>query len=1229
MHTDRWRRIEEIYHQALEVPLPERQAFLSQTCQGDTALRQDIESLLELQAGAADFLEQPALEAAAKTLAAGVPALRPPQIPGYRTIRELGEGGMGLVYLAEQERPLRRLVALKLIRPGMDSRQIVARFNAERQALALMDHPNIAAVFDAGSTADGVPYFVMEFVDGVPITEYCDRARLSMRARLGLFIDVCTAVQHAHQKGVLHRDLKPSNVLVAGQDGRAVPKVIDFGTAKAIEGSWGGGASLTSQGMVLGTIEYMSPEQAAFSRDIDTATDVYSLGVMLYELLVGVLPFEPPRPGPEGYDELRRLIRESDPPKPSTRLADVTSARTGAAIARHMDPDRLSRSLKGDLDWITLKALEKDRTRRYATVAALAADIQRFLADQPVDARPPSATYRLRKFTRRHRGGVAAASALILVLAGGLIATTAMYLRADRAVAEADRHRTSAELQRTLAERARMAAEHATIEAEAQRQTANEQRRLATEQAQRAAAALNDSEYRNYVITIGAADAELRDGQAAQAHARLLTVPVARRGWEWDHLFLRTDSSLFTLADARPCATSSLPGRNRLVAAREPNRMFASHCQRLLRLDTLTGEHTVAIPPTDATFVAVSASGRRLVTSQAPRGWQIALVDRLDDQTLRVIAAENRPAVCGDFSPDGTLVAAGLVPFPPKPGAPREDVFVLWNVDTGVRLGQWHQPVPTPDARSGSGDGTCSVRFSPDGSLLATSGATLQVRDIRSGVERFVDKGLAGVVGQPIAFSSDGTRLAVGRRNGMVDIVDLTSGTLVPLDGGQFLRPLPLAANSVDFLLLRARSDEDARALAYTPDGRFVVSAFSNRIALWDVSAGRMTGVLDGHISPIAEVTVGSNGLVYSLDHQGAVRAWHVDGSTGITRLEPTSPAVVRVGIARDGNTIVVSGADGSLDVWRSGGRQPLRLKPPNRPEQRETGNVVFPSSDGRFVVTSPWTEGDTSLARWSIDSRNRVETLPSTLFEPGCGVLGRTTWASLSFDDRYLAYGHAGCVVVRDLSTSRTVAKLNLAAAMGRDPALSSRRQNLVDDSVVANDIQFRPDGLLLVAAVYHVKMAAHSRAVMVWDWRANRVLSAHTQAAVPAFGPPEWAVSADGRRVALAGFTPNAVSIWDAGLTREVSRIPISTSASIAFSPDGRRIATAHPRDGAAVRVWDTETGQLLLTLADVDSHSRDIAFTSDGRLMAGLVSGGITIWETRKPMCATCPTKLTLRR
>jgi eukaryotic-like serine/threonine-protein kinase len=346
----------------------------------------------------------------------------PERIGPYRLLDVLGEGGMGIVYHAEQTEPVSRRVALKIVKLGMDTKEVVARFDAERQALALMDHPAIARVYDAGVTEAGRPYFVMELVPGVPITDYCDRERLSTRERIELFIQVCQAVQHAHQKSVIHRDLKPSNILVTIQDGKPVPKIIDFGIAKAMHRRLTDQTLVTHVGEIIGTPAFMSPEQLeGVVLDVDTRADIYSLGVTLYLLLTGYLPFDP--------DELKRsgasavaYIREHDPPRPSAR---VTTARSPTTLAenRRTDVPHLRRALKGDLDWIVLKAMARDRSRRYETTNGLAVDLQRHLRDEPVTARPPSARYRAAKFVKRHRGGVAFAAVLALTLVVFAVAT--------------------------------------------------------------------------------------------------------------------------------------------------------------------------------------------------------------------------------------------------------------------------------------------------------------------------------------------------------------------------------------------------------------------------------------------------------------------------------------------------------------------------------------------------------------------------------------------------------------------------------------------------------------------------------------------------------------------------------------------------------------------------------------------------------------------------------------
>jgi serine/threonine protein kinase/tetratricopeptide (TPR) repeat protein len=414
---------ERLFSAAAELSDPaQRSAFLDAACAGNAALRAEIEDLLRHDAKAGSFLDN---TSAAMTGCEPIAECPGTMIGPYKLMEQIGEGGFGLVFVAEQIEPVRRKVALKVIKPGMDTREVLSRFTAERQALALMDHPNIAKVFDGGATESGRPYFVMELVRGLPITEYCDLHQLATRERLELFVSVCRAVQHAHQKGIIHRDLKPSNILVTSHDGRPVVKVIDFGVAKAIGQQLTDRTVYTRFAQMVGTPLYMSPEQAEISGlDVDTRSDIYSLGVLLYELLTGTTPFDKTRLATAGLDEIRRVIREEEPEKPSTRLSHSRDSLPAVAALRKTEPAKLPRIVRGDLDWITMKCLEKDRGRRYETANGLAMDVQRYLADQPVLAGPPSATYRLRKLVRRNRGAVLATGLILLALVGGLLGLT-------------------------------------------------------------------------------------------------------------------------------------------------------------------------------------------------------------------------------------------------------------------------------------------------------------------------------------------------------------------------------------------------------------------------------------------------------------------------------------------------------------------------------------------------------------------------------------------------------------------------------------------------------------------------------------------------------------------------------------------------------------------------------------------------------------------------------------
>jgi serine/threonine protein kinase len=517
----------------------------------------------------------------------------------FRLVRLLGEGGMGMVYLAEQDQPIARQVAIKIIKLGMDTRAVLSRFQLEQQALARMDHPNIARVYEAGSSEQGRPYFVMEYVPGVPITEYCDRHRLDTRQRLELFVQVANAVQHAHQKGVIHRDLKPSNVLVMERDGEAVPKIIDFGLAKATEQRLTEESLFTETGVLIGTPEYMSPEQASLGgTHVDTRTDIYSLGVLLYELLVGAVPFDSRALRAGGYDEIRRVIRETDPPRPASRLQLLGTRAAEIASRRATDVARLRKQVQGDLDWITLKTLEKDPARRYASASDLAADIRRHCDGEPVSAAPPSGAYRLRKFAARHVLELTAAAVVLLALLAGLVLSIAYYLRS--------------EYQRERTERL------------------------------------------SYRASLGAAVHLLGLKQPDPAREFLLACAPGMRSWEWRHLWHEANAvpaagdSVFRRT-GEPIAAMAIASRSGSVALG-----LESGAVEILAADGALAHRWTAGPSTIRSL-ALSPDGTRLVTADGARAtlWDVA-----SNRALADLPSDGPPSSV-DFSPDRRTVAVG------------------------------------------------------------------------------------------------------------------------------------------------------------------------------------------------------------------------------------------------------------------------------------------------------------------------------------------------------------------------------------------------------------------------------------------------------------------------------------------------------------------------------------------------------------------------------------------
>ena len=630
-----------LFQLALCKPAAERAAYLDQATKGNLVLRERVESLLKAF-DSGDFIKQAPSPELAATEIFTVPLTEKAgdTIGRYKLLEQVGEGGCGVVYVAEQTEPVRRRVALKVIKLGMDTKAVVARFEAERQALAMMDHPNIAKVLDAGTTDAGRPYFVMELVRGIRMTDYCDQAKLSTKERLDLFIKVCQAIQHAHQKGIIHRDIKPSNILVTLHDGVPVPKVIDFGIAKATEGRLTDATVYTQLNQFIGTPAYMSPEQAEMSGlDIDTRSDIYSLGVLLYELLVGSTPFDGKELLASGLDEMRRTIREKDPVRPSTKLGTLQGEElTTTAKRRSVEMPKLVNLLKGDLDWIVMKCLEKDRTRRYDTANGLAVDITRHLTDEPVLARPPSAAYKFQKAWRRNKVIFAAGTVVAVALVAGIMVSTWQAIRAEKARAGEATQRQMAQVNLQRAQENEQKAQRAQVDEARQREMA---------QAHAYAADVNLAHQALDDENLGRA-LELLERHRPKLGEKDI------RGWEWRYLWqlCRSDEAFSLAGHSNSVSAVAFSPDGKLVAS-------IGHDGKIKLWDLSTRrEANVLTHGSVVRSLAWSPDGKVLATGA-------------DDGTVRlwdvVTSREIRrfPSIQGThfgavaFSPDGRVLATG------------------------------------------------------------------------------------------------------------------------------------------------------------------------------------------------------------------------------------------------------------------------------------------------------------------------------------------------------------------------------------------------------------------------------------------------------------------------------------------------------------------------------------------------------------------------------------------
>ena len=1127
-------REEGIFNEARQYSDPKRQsAYLAIACQGDLALEQRIKRLLHAGVEATNFFGQSAADEIDGLLTEAAAPLteRPGSAVGrYKILQQIGEGGMGAVFMAEQTEPIARKVALKIIKLGMDTRHVVARFEAERQALAMMEHPHIARVLDAGATDSGRPYFVMELVAGVPITEYCDKNKLSTEERLALFMPVCQAIQHAHQKGIIHRDIKPANVLITLHDGRPVPKVIDFGIAKATNQRLTEKTLFTNHGQMIGTPAYMSPEQAEMSGlDIDTRTDVYSLGVLLYELLTGTTPFPAKELMSLGYGEIQKVISEQDPPKPSTRLSTMQQApRTVVARNRSMDAADVGKTVRGDLDWIVMKALEKDRSRRYETVNGLVADVERHLNDEPVTAAAPTFAYQFQKFYRRNRAYLRVAA-----MVAGLLVLATVFSLYQAALATSQKN---------------FAREALQGEREALEAAQSQGRQLQLQQ---------------YVSYMRLAQAKLDDenlGEVRNLLERHRPDPGAidLRGWEWQWFWQESRGNAVFCLSAETGTINALSASHdgQWIAFLNRNdgiEIWDLWHQKEVFFDPPGFEVLgIRFSPTDPEFAVLCRP------HQSTEGTEIQIWKKSTmtlDRTWSVPQGRRNTAI--QYSGDGQYLVGKS-----EQGMPID----VWETATGTM-----RPVSVIGFKR---DSNVDWAVNSDASRIAQGDEEMVVvSDLISGEEVWRQAATEDVVISALAFSPNNQTLASGHgfADGAIRTWDAITGEPKDRWGGH----------------LHGVSD-----IQFSPDGKILYSAgFDQTVRVWSLESLELQGILRGQGSGVRRIALipgtghlagggkgvgvsvwnlddGGNGLRDSVRpkdirayrfHESGERVWTVNGSGVIREFETSTlnrtgfscdlqHEVEFAAFSYDGSQLA-AGTKRGLMVWTvSSDKDPLLISLP--------GQVLMPvgfTDDNRNLVFMQGIDKDhQAIVEWDLAKNEKKRSWPLVKGTANANKRGWRMTYRLYDGGAAMIGPHDGGLQQIDLVKGRAISLPHLTAELDwpsydyEDWSLSPDRRYVAAASGGQSGTLFRSKNGFAGKGIQKLPIKGFS-------------LGVHGVAFAP-----------DGKRLALGSVGREAIKLWHMDAQEHILTLPgVGTGFSdISFSPDGNCLA-ATTVDGV-FHVW-----------------------------------------------------------